>query len=116
MEAQRVLWVELHDNAMVMRLGGRLVGTYANEVRSLVARCRSPFELVVDLSELTFIDALGEEVLSWMSLMGGEFIARSLYALQVCERLHLPLTGKFSQAHGEVRMDAEDDWASLTCD
>ena len=93
-----MVWLQVHDNTVVMRLEGHFVGTTADKTRSLLARCRVPFELVVDLSEVSLIDAVGEEVLSWMSLIGGEFIARSWYALNLCERLHLPLTGKFSQA------------------
>jgi len=97
-----MLWVEIHDSTVVMRLEGPFGGTTADKARLLLARCRVPFELVVDLSEVSLVDAVGEEVLSWMSLIGGEFIARSWYSLNLCERLHLPLTGKFSQAQTEA--------------
>ncbi len=97
-----MMWVELHDNTVLVRLDGRFVGSVAENARSLIARCRYPFQLVVDLSEVDVVDPAGEEALLWMSLLGGEFIARSFYALNVCERLHLPLTDKFSQADDEV--------------
>jgi hypothetical protein len=45
----------------------------------------------VDLSEVTFADAAGEEALQWLRSVGAKFVAESSYALHLCERLHLPL-------------------------
>jgi len=47
--------------------------------------------LVVDLTDVTFIDSVGEEVLSFFGRFGAEFAASTSYALDVCERLHLRL-------------------------
>src|SRR5208337_375402 len=51
------------DGALICRLEGRFTGKGAEEVRTLVTRCDSKLELVVDLTDVMFIDALGEEVL-----------------------------------------------------
>ena len=58
-----MLRVEFHDaaNIVTMRLEGRFVGPFANDTRDLVTRCKIPLRLVVNLSEVTFVDAVGEE-------------------------------------------------------
>ena len=88
-----MLRVEIHDsvNALVIRLEGRFTGDGADHVRTLVTRCHTALRLVVDLTEVTFIDAVGEEVLSFLKRLGTEFVADTSYNLDVCERLHLPL-------------------------
>ena len=47
--------------------------------------------LIVDLTEVMFIDGVGEDVLSLLKRLGAEFIAETSYSLHVCERLGLPL-------------------------
>jgi len=91
-----MMHMELHanSNTLLMRLDGRFVEPFAQEARSLLARCKYRYRLVVDLSELTFIDTLGETVLSWMALLGAYFVADSQYSSKVCQRLHLPLTNR----------------------
>ena len=56
-----------------------------------MTRCHNGAGLVVDLTEITFIDAVGEEVLSFLGSFGAEFVATTSYTLDVCERLQLPL-------------------------
>lgn len=91
-----MLRVEFNNaaNTTTMRIEGRMVGVFAEEARALAARCKIPQALVVDVSEVTFVDAAGEEVLSWLGQIGGEFVAESCYSRDVCEYLHLPLTRK----------------------
>jgi hypothetical protein len=91
-----MLRVELQDvgNSATMRLEGRFVGLFAKDARDLVTRCKIPLRLVVNLSEVTFVDIVGEEVLSWLARVGGEFVAENCYSLHVCERLHLPMAPK----------------------
>ena len=91
-----MLRVEYHDirETVTLRLEGRLVGEFAKDARDRVTRSKIPLRLVVNLSELTFVDAVGEEVLSWLARIGGEFIAENCYPLHVCERLHLPMARK----------------------
>jgi hypothetical protein len=99
-----MLRVELEDagGTVTMRLQGRFVGPFAKDTRDLVTRSKIPPRLVVNLSEVTFVDAVGEEILSWLARIGGRFIADNCYPLHVCQRLHLPMgpkrSGSFSRA------------------
>lgn len=74
-----------------MKIAGRLGTQCAEELKRQALRCRDPHRLVVDLSEVTFIDDSGEEVMSWLAQMGAQFIAQGLYCLDICERLYLPM-------------------------
>jgi hypothetical protein len=88
-----MLRVELHDasNSIWLRVEGRFVGAFAEEARTLVLRCKLPWKLVVDLSEITFVDVGGEQVLSWLGRIGAQFVANNCYSLDICDRLHLPM-------------------------
>jgi len=79
------------DGALICRLEGRFTGKGAEEVRTLVTRCDSKLELVVDLTEVMFIDAIGEELLLFVKRLGAQFVAETSYSRDVCERLQLPL-------------------------
>ena len=82
------------EGALICRLEGRFTGKGAEEVRTLVARCHSKLELVVDLTDVMFIDAIGEEVLLFVKRLGAQFVAETSYSRDVCERLQLPFIGK----------------------
>ena len=64
-----MLRVEFQDvgNTVTMRLEGRFVGPFAKDTRDLLTRSKIPLRLVVNLSEVTFVDAIGEEMLSWLA-------------------------------------------------
>jgi len=79
------------DGALICRLEGRFTGEGAEEVRRLVTRCDSKLELVVDLTDVMFIDAIGEEVLLFVKRLGAQFVAETSYSRDVCERLQLRL-------------------------
>ena len=81
------------DGDLICRLEGRFTGKGAEEVRTLVTRCDSKLELVVDLTDVMFIDAIGEEVLLFVKKFGAQFVAETSYSRDVCERLQLPLIG-----------------------
>ncbi len=81
------------DGALICRLQGRFTGKGAEEVRTLVTRCDSKLELVVDLTDVMFIDAIGEEVLLFVKRLGARFVAETSYSRDVCERLQLPSVG-----------------------
>lgn len=83
----------MHDtvNAFVVKLQGRFTGDDAENIRSLVTRSRITLTLLVDLTDVTFVDAVGESALQFFGRMGAEFVASNSYALDICDRLHLPL-------------------------
>jgi anti-anti-sigma regulatory factor len=82
------------DGALICRLEGRFIGEGAEQVRDLVMRCNSKLQLVVDLTEILFIDATGEEVLLFVKKLDAQFIAETSYSRDICERLNLPLVCK----------------------
>lgn len=82
------------DGALICRLEGRFTGEGAEEVRRLVTHCDSELEFVVDLTDVMFIDAIGEEVLLFVKRLGAQFVAETSYSRDVCERLELPFSGK----------------------
>jgi hypothetical protein len=86
-----MLRVEIHDsaNSLSLKLEGRFTGDDAENTRALITRCREGMRLVVDLTDVTFIDSVGEELLSFFGRFGAEFAASTSYTLDVCERLHL---------------------------
>jgi hypothetical protein len=88
-----LLRVEFQDvgETLTMRLQGRFVGPFAKDARDLVTHTKIPPQLVVNLSEVTFVDATGEEMLLWLARIGGRFIADNCYPFHVCQRLHLPM-------------------------
>lgn len=89
----RVATEEL-KGTLICRLQGRLTGEGAEQVRTLVTRCDSKLQIVVDLTDILFIDVIGEEVLSFIRKLNAQFIADTSYAQHICERLRLPLLGK----------------------
>jgi len=90
-----MLRVDIHDsaNSLSLKLEGRFTGHDAEITRTLITRCREGMRLLVDLTDVTFIDSVGEEVLSFFGRFGAEFAASTSYTLDVCERLRLRLAG-----------------------
>ena len=74
---------------LILRLEGRFTGDDAEHTRTLAARFAERRSLRVDLTEVVFIDAAGEEVLSFLGQFGTQFVAPNSYVLDVCERLNL---------------------------
>jgi hypothetical protein len=82
------------DGTLTVRLQGRLVGPYAEDARIALERYPARPSILVDLSEVTFVDPFGEQILVWLGRLGASFIAGNLYAFDVCERLQLRLSTK----------------------
>ena len=94
------------DGALICRLEGRFTGDGAEHLRLLVTRCDSKLELVVDLTEIMFIDAIGEDVLLFVKKLGGEFVAETAYSRDICERLQLPSVCNHKQnSHSSANRD-----------
>jgi hypothetical protein len=88
-----MLRVEIQDseNSLHLKIEGRFTGDDAQNTRMLITRCREGIRLFVDLTDVTFIDSAGEEVLSFFGRFGAEFAASTSYTLDICEHLHLRL-------------------------
>ena len=78
----------------ILKIEGRLVGDWADEVRALTTRAPFAKRLIVDLTEVTYVDALGEQLLTWLSSLGARFVAKGVYAAGICKRLSLALHKK----------------------
>ena len=92
-----MLRVEFSDDGngvLTVQLFGRMVGPYAEDAREALAQRQLPASLVVDLSEVTFVDLFGEQVLVWLDRLGAGFVADNVYARSVCERLQLRIAEK----------------------
>lgn len=106
-----MLRVDIRDSANVLslKLEGRFTSTDAENTRTLMARCHDGVSLIVDLTEVTFIDSVGEEVLSFFGVFGAEFVAQTSYTLDICERLHLrvgPIQASDANMSGASRTNA----------
>lgn len=75
---------------LLIRVEGKLAGAYAEHARSMIGECQGG-RTVVELNDLTSIDAQGEEVLLLLKSRGAKFIAEDVYSRYLCERLRLPL-------------------------
>jgi hypothetical protein len=105
-----MLRVDIRDSAsaLSLKLEGRFTGSDADNTRSLMARCHGGMTLIVDLTEVTFIDSVGEEALSFFGRFGAKFVAQTSYTLDICERLHLRLAPQASDGNtsGSSRTNA----------
>lgn len=106
-----MLRVDMQDSAdaLIVRLEGRFAGGGAEHARMLMTRCDSEKGLVVDLTEVTFVDSIGEAALAFFGRLGAKFVAEDAYTLDVCERLHLPLARnrKWKEAASSRRLDTD---------
>jgi hypothetical protein len=71
---------KLSVDTLTFKLEGRLTGEGAEHVRTLVTRS-GEMRLVIDLTEVMYIDAVGEQVLSLLHRLGARFIAETAYSL-----------------------------------
>jgi len=78
-------------NGSLLKMEGRLVGDWASEAKSLLSRGPVPKGLIVDLTEVSYVDAIGEQVLTWLRSIGAKFVAEAVYATAICKRLNLPI-------------------------
>lgn len=77
--------------AATLRMSGRMAEGCREEVESSLSPHRALPNLLVDLTEVTYINRAGEETLCWLGQQGAKFTADNSYAQHVCERLHLSL-------------------------
>ena len=72
-----------------LKLEGKLVADWAEQARSVVTKDVLPKGLIVDLTEVSYVDSAGEQLLKWLASVGAVFVAGNVYAFAVCDRLHL---------------------------
>ena len=74
----------------ILKLEGKLVADWAEQAKCLVTKDVLPRGLSVDLTEVSYVDSVGERFLKWLASVGAVFIAGSVYPFAVCDRLRLP--------------------------
>ena len=79
-----------------LKMEGSLVGDWAEEAKCLFTKGLVPKGLIVDLTEVMYVDSVGEQVLNWFESVGAVFAAKNVYTAGICERLRLPLQGKIT--------------------
>lgn len=102
-----MLRIEFHEHqeTVTLKAEGRFVGRYAEDIKQMVLRCTHARRLEVNLSEVTFVDSAGEDVLLWLAHVGGRFVTETSYSRDVCERLQLPIIRRANVApHGDLKM------------
>jgi len=77
------------DEIWHVMLEVRFTGDDAEHVQLQISPCPFSVKLIVDLTEVVFIDNVGEQVLSFLGRLGAVFVAPNSYTLDVCERLNL---------------------------
>ena len=80
-----------------LKLEGKLVADWAEQARSLVTNEVLPQGLIVDLTGVSYVDAMGEQLLKRLAGVGAVFAAGRAYSFAVCERLCLPLVQRMKK-------------------
>jgi hypothetical protein len=96
----RVTFEKGPSHTIVMRLEGRLIGNFGEAVKIALMRRKLKRKLLVELSDVTFVDEAGEEVLLWLGGIGAEFVAESSHSRFLCGRLQLPIALQVASACG----------------
>ena len=86
------------NNGAELKLEGRLVGAWAVQVKSLVARHFVQSGLRVELSEVICVDFAGEQLLRWLRDLQAIFVAETRHALDICESLQLEVQGALNSS------------------
>jgi len=79
---------------VVLKLEGRLVGPWVDELRTAVLRTGGLRMPEIDVRDLMFADEDGEQALLWLCRMGAQFRGGGSFSDYLCERLGIPLRSK----------------------
>jgi len=76
---------------VVLKLEGRLIGPWVEELRKTVSRADLRGGLEIDISDLTFADHDGEKALQWLHKLGARFYGKESISTYLFARLKIPL-------------------------
>jgi hypothetical protein len=79
------------NHHLALKQEGRVVSARAVEVKSLVSRHFVPNGLLVDVSEVTYVDPAGEQLFLWLRDLQAKFVAETCHARDIRESLQLTL-------------------------
>ena len=87
-----------------LKLKGELVADWAEQARCLVTTDVLPKGLTIDLTEVSYIDSVGAQLLKWLASVGALFVAGNVYANALCDGLGLSpmqkIAGRRERRHG----------------
>jgi hypothetical protein len=93
------------SDKVALRLEGRLVEPWVNELRKSVSRAEAlSLPLVIDVWDLTYADLDGEKSLRCLHRKGARFKGKSPYAEYLFQRLGIPLFSReaeFGESEGQ---------------
>jgi hypothetical protein len=81
-----ILWLA---NGPILEMDGKLVGDWAEQARDMLTIDVVKKGLIVDLTDVTYVDSAGARLLSWLGNVGAVFAARGVYTIGVSEGLGL---------------------------
>ena len=87
-----------------LKLEGRLVAEWAGQARCLLTMDVLPKGLIVDLTEVSYVDSVGEQLLKCLASVGAVFVAGSVYAFAVCDQAAFTAYTEDSRATGSGGM------------
>ncbi len=85
---------EAAQDTTTAKMEGQFVGHYATDAFDLFLRHHHTTKLLIDLSQVTLGDEVGEGVLLLFGRWGVSFVGDSPFARDICERLRLPLVNQ----------------------
>ena len=100
-----IRWLE---NGPTLKMEGKLAGDWAQQARDLVTKDLVPKGLVVDLTEVSYVDSAGEQLLKWLASVGAVFVARNVYVAAVCDRLRLSVVPKKVERHKQQHGNTQE--------
>jgi hypothetical protein len=71
--------------------------------------------LIVDLTELSYVDSVGEQLLKWLASVGALFVAGTFYAIAICDRLRLSPMQRISERRKRQQGNNDDQSSSRSC-
>jgi len=77
------------NDGLGLELEGRFIGAWRVQVKSIVSRHFVRNGLLVDFSEVTYIDSVGEQLRLWLRDSHAKFVTETCHACDICERLQL---------------------------
>ncbi|HXJ87130.1 MAG TPA: hypothetical protein VMS18_09965, partial [Candidatus Binatia bacterium] len=87
-----------------LKLEGKLVADWAEQAMCLVTKDLLPKGLIVDLTQVSYVDSVGEQLLKWLASVGAVFVAGNVYANALCDGLGLSpiqkIAGRRERRHG----------------
>jgi hypothetical protein len=83
-------------NGPTLKMRDRLVVGWAEQAKALITTCSVRKGLAIDLTDVSYTDSVGEQVLSWFKSIGAASEAEASYPLASATGLALPLRGESS--------------------